>query len=474
MELSNKKKIACVGLLAMSAAFAAVTLSIFQGFGDALVDASQTEYVLEFSNSKNKPTEGDVSSGSYNVETELGNLIRFEIGPGEFSESGFLTLGVGGTFGNPYVAEEENHNRISGILGITVTGDFQEGDLVLYTGFDANLGVSESNSYPLKSGTEANPDFGYSFFQIKNDGTSACSIDSVSVRYSCVVQDASVAYFTYKTNSEGTGYEITGYTGPGGEVAIPSAYKGLPVTTIGSPVFYKCTSLTSIAIPSSVTFVVGSAFEGCTSLTSVTFGEGSQLESIGYATFYNCTSLTSIVIPSSVTSVGSSAFSNCTSLRSVTFGEGSQLESIGSDAFSNCRSLTSIAIPSSVTSVGSSAFDDCSILTSVTFGEGSQLESIGSYAFSGCTSLEDIVIPSSVTSVGNQAFRNCRSLKSITIPSSVTSIGNQAFQNCTSLTIYCEAESQPEGWDANWNYSDRPVYWAGEWSYVDGVPTPNA
>ena len=272
MELSNKKKIACVGLLAMSAAFAAVTLSIFQGFGDALVDASQTEYVLEFSNSKNKPTEGDVSSGSYNAETELGNLIRFEIGRGEFSESGFLTLDVGGTFGNPYDAEEENRNRISGILGITVTGDFQEGDLVLYTGFDADLGVSESNSYPLKSGTEANPDFGYSFFQIKNDGTSACSIDSVSVRYSCVVQDASVADLVYEINSERTGYEITDYTGTGGEVVIPSEHKGLPVTSIGYRAFYNCTSL-----------------------TSVTFAEGSQLESIGDDAFYRCSSLEDIV-----------------------------------------------------------------------------------------------------------------------------------------------------------------------------------
>jgi hypothetical protein len=27
------------------------------------------------------------------------------------------------------------------------------------------------------------------------------------------------------------------------------------------------------------------------------------------------------------------------------------------------------------------------------------------------------------------------------------------------LTIYCEAESQPEGWDANWNPWNRPVEW---------------
>ena len=39
---------------------------------------------------------------------------------------------------------------------------------------------------------------------------------------------------------------------------------------------------------------------------------------------------------------------------------------------------------------------------------------------------------------------------SITIPNSVTSIGKGAFWYCSSLTIYCEASSQPSGWN-DWN-----------------------
>ena len=34
-----------------------------------------------------------------------------------------------------------------------------------------------------------------------------------------------------------------------------------------------------------------------------------------------------------------------------------------------------------------------------------------------------------------------------------------AFKLCDTLTIYCEAESQPDGWNSNWNPNNRPVVW---------------
>ena len=84
---------------------------------------------------------------------------------------------------------------------------------------------------------------------------------------------------------------------------------------IGSRAFYKCTLLTSIEIPNSVT-------------------------SIEYNAFYGCSKLTSVTIPNSVTSIGSSAFSNCSKLTSVVIGD--SVRSIGDYAFYDCSSLTSI------------------------------------------------------------------------------------------------------------------------------------
>ena len=205
---------------------------------------------------------------------------------------------------------------------------------------------------------------------------------------------------------------------------------GNNVTTIPAYAFAGCTTIKNINIPNSVTSIGDSAFSGCTELSSVTIGN--SVTSIGSSAFYGCTRLTNIVIPDSVTSIGSYAFYECTGLKSVVIGN--SVTSIGYRLFYGCTRLTSIIIPNSVTSIGNGAFERCSELTSVT-------------------------IPDSVTSIGYDAFYGCTGLTSITIPDSVTSIGSYAFSRCNSLTIYCEASSKPDGWDSNWNYSNRPVVW---------------
>jgi hypothetical protein len=60
---------------------------------------------------------------------------------------------------------------------------------------------------------------------------------------------------------------ITGYTGPGGTVAIPDAINGWPVTSIGYAAFQNCASLTNVTIPDSVVLIGDYAFQFCGSLT---------------------------------------------------------------------------------------------------------------------------------------------------------------------------------------------------------------
>jgi len=74
----------------------------------------------------------------------------------------------------------------------------------------------------------------------------------------------------FYTTTDGT-ITITGYTGPGGSVTIPSTINGLPVSGIGDNAFVGCVSLTGITIPDSVISIVNAAFANCTNLTSVYF-----------------------------------------------------------------------------------------------------------------------------------------------------------------------------------------------------------
>ena len=38
--------------------------------------------------------------------------------------------------------------------------------------------------------------------------------------------------------------------------------------------------------------------------------------------------------------------------------------------------------------------------------------------------------------------------------------------------IYCERSSMPDGWADPRGHSSSQVYWKGQWTYVNGVPTP--
>lgn len=235
----------------------------------------------------------------------------------------------------------------------------------------------------------------------------------------------------------------------------------------------KYEEVTSIEIPDTVTSIGNYQFYGFNNVTNITIPNNVAV--IGSSAFYDCTSLASITIPSSVTIIREFAFENCTSLENVYYkGTIEDWCNIKFSIYSSnpmsyaehfyilnsnneYEEVTNIEISDTVTSIGYCQFRGFDNVISFTIP--SSVTTIGSGAFYNCTSLASITIPKSVTTIESHAFSNCTSLTSITIPSNVTTIRERAFICCDSLTIYCEATSQPSGWDSNWNLSNCTVVW---------------
>ncbi len=253
-----------------------------------------------------------------------------------------------------------------------------------------------------------------------------------SLPFKAFAYDFMVDGIAYNFNDDGTSVSVT-YT----EMWSENNYSGLTtadippsviydgntydVTSISDRAFQYCSTLASITIPNTVTYVGRDSFGYCNGLTRVNINDlvaWCNILFIDNPLFYahhlylNGIEIKDLVIPNSITSIGENAFT-------------------GGGGF------TSVSIPNSVTSIGFSAFRDCTGLTRVVIP--SSVTTIGTIAFYNCNGLTNIIIPNSVTSIGEEAFWNCSSLTSISslieYPSSVT-LGSGVFtgvdlQNCT-------------------------------------------
>lgn len=294
--------------------------------------------------------------------------------------------------------------------------------------------------------------------------------------------------YKFTLKSDGT-YEISEYIyenttifQSGGDITLPSSYKGKPVTSIGKRAFNtnNADHITgTLTIPSSITSIGDYAFWLCNftnciipnSVTSIGIGAFNDtpwlenlrkqnplvivnnvlidartvkgdvvlpdgLTSIPGFTFYKNADVTSVTIPNSVKTIGEAAFEYCTSLERVNIPN--SVTKIESNAFAYCEKLSgTITIPGSVKTIGDFAFMSCKGITKVVIENG--VNEIGGSAFRICLSLKDITIPNSVKKIGQQAFCEARELENIVIPASVESIGQYCFENAyalKSVTIY--------------------------------------
>lgn len=284
----------------------------------------------------------------------------------------------------------------------------------------------ENGKLVYMSGKEADTEM----LRIENVGTTTVEIPDFNAGTD---DDDETKELEYTLNDEGTGYIVTGigdyaWSYDALNIVIPDTYEGLPVVAIGDKAFYKDRAyqrVKSVVIPASVTTIGKDAFLFCRILESVVFAENSQLISIGVFAFDQCSNLTSIDLPDGVQYIGDAAFRGCNLLKTIDLG--TSLEYLGEGAFNGCTVLNDVVIPETVTTIQSAAFQNCKGLT-------------------------NIVIHDNIDTIEEWAFRGATALRSIFIPVTVVNMGEHVFSECD-ITIYCEAASTPEGWDANWNQS---------------------
>ena len=358
------------------------------------------------------------------------------------------------------------------------------------------IGTVSSGVFSLKA-SGLTPGTAYSY--------SAYAKNSVGIVYSPIGSFITPWPFTYASGSNAI--TINGYTGGGGAVDVPASINGLPVTTIAATAFQNNTTITSVALPASVTSIGTGAFSGCTSLTAITVASTNpKYSSSADGVIFDKGQTTLIqypagkegyyTIPSSVTGIMAFAFSGCASLIGVTIP--SSVTSIGNSAFASCGWLAGIYCMGNAPAPGTTVFTGDANATiyflsgktgwSTTYGgltavllpytftisngkvtitsytgrggavvipamiAGMPVIAIGSGAFQNNGNVTTLTIPASVTSIGSDAFSLCTGLTKVTITKGVASIGNNAFALCRSLTSITIPDSVTSIGDAAFAY----------------------
>ncbi|MGI6781380.1 MAG: leucine-rich repeat protein [Acholeplasmataceae bacterium] len=291
------------------------------------------------------------------------------------------------------------------------------------------------------------------------------------------------------------------------QINIPST-----VTSIGQYAFSNSSKIPAITIPDGVTRIEKGTFNNLNLIQNIMIP--ANITYIGDSAFKGLSLVTNVIIPDGVTYIGSEAFAGWLSL--TTLNLPTSLENIGSKAFEGMKLITEIVVPDSVKTIGVGAFGGMSSLVKLTipivggkedskgkerhfgylFNQGSipetalaeyyevdfldgvigswftyylpktlkevkvtNAKSIKDYAFKNIR-LEKIELNEGLVQIGQYAFSDMLNLTTIVIPSSVITIGANAFQNPhANFIINCVVSSKPEGWNNNWNPSNKTVNW---------------
>ena len=314
----------------------------------------------------------------------------------------------------------------------------------------------------------------------------------------------------YKINDTGENtISIVKYYGNETDLKVPDEIDGKTVTEINQKAIDQ-TSLHTISLPKTLTYIGDSDFSHAKNLTSIEVRDSEYGKTrfwtdengvlYGYVdhhtdvdkTTYNkylellcypsAKSEKSYTVDDKVTAIAGSAFSNCFYLEEINLGNG--VRKLGVAAFKNCMSIQSITIPKNVQKIGYNVAYFCDKLAAYHVDEQNEnycdidgvlytkdksklviypkakkltdqiytvdpaCKEIEGMAFDYAAGLKEIKLPDGLTTIGRYAFLCCEQLEKLQIPETVTTIKG-ALDHITNLRYLYLCGDVPEDFVEN-------------------------
>ena len=208
------------------------------------------------------------------------------------------------------------------------------------------------------------------------------------------------------------------------------------VSTDSSDKYISCFTGTNVQIMNTpkLSYIGNNAFRDRTSLTDLKLNASSV--KIHYSALRGCTALKDLDV-SGITYLDRNVFTDCGLTGTFVFSNLTSVVTWGESPFYSWAGLTGVEIPSLAKS-DVSLFKNCVNLRSVVLSD--ELATFAGSSFYGCTSLVSVEFPDTLTTISNNMFRDCTALKSVVIGNKVTTIDYSAFQGCTVLSSVTQRE----------------------------------
>ena len=338
---------------------------------------------------------------------------------------------------------------------------------------DNNKALSVSQVYDLSGYTELNTTvycFGIgAFYNCPNLCITITYTDELANYFkdSGISKENGLKIFVPKDVKELPNGIFKNYTGLNNVTFDPD----IKLEKIGEYAFYNCYSISSLIIPTTVTYIGKYAFKGCKGLKSIELNDITKV--IREGTFEGCSNLKDIDYPEQLEIIETRAFYDCTSLEDITF-YGS-LKEIGTNAFYNCKNVRltceynnyysdgqsgwqerskylgesgltthnvyKLILPDKITEIPADEFINeetvlhglpCQYKNLGSIVLTKNIKKIGERAFAYCSNLKEIIIPDDcvITEICEDAFLECNSLITFNFTKNLIEIGNDAFSLC--------------------------------------------